>query len=309
MEGDALMADLRVRIGEVEFANPVGAASGTFAYGIEYEEFLDISKIGAIFTKGLSLKPIIGNPPPRLHETASGLLNSIGLQNVGVEAFCEEKLPRLRELGACVIVNVFGNSADEYKAVAARLESEEGITGYELNLSCPNVKAGGITFGTDPDTVHNLTAQIRAMTGRLVIVKLTPNVTDIVPIAQAAKDGGADAVSAVNTLLGMAINLERRRPVLANVVGGLSGPAIKPVALRVVHQIYKGVDIPVIGIGGIANARDALEFMVAGATMIQVGSQNYRDPATTLNIIKEMDEYLDEHEISSVCEMTGTLLE
>ncbi len=303
------MADLRVRIGDVEFANPVGAASGTFAYGIEYEEFLDISHIGAIFTKGLSLKPISGNPPPRLHETASGLLNSIGLQNVGVEAFCADKLPRLRELGATVIVNVFGNSADEYKAVAARLESEEGIKGYELNLSCPNVKAGGITFGTDPEIVRSLTAQIRAMTERLVIVKLTPNVTDIVPIAKAAKDGGADAVSAVNTLLGMAIDLDRRRPVLANVVGGLSGPAIKPVALRVVHQIYKGVDIPVIGIGGIANARDALEFIVAGATMIQVGSQNYRDPTTTVNIVKEMNEYLDAHEISSLSEMTGTLLE
>ncbi len=302
------MADMRVKIGEYEFVNPVGAASGTFAYGIEYQEFFDISKIGAVFTKGLSYEPIIGNAPPRLHETASGLLNSIGLQNIGVEAFCAEKMPLLREANATVIANVFGSDADGYKRVVDRLEREDGLAGYELNLSCPNVKAGGISFGTDPKIVRALTAQIRSMTKRLVIVKLTPNVTDIIPIAQAAKDGGADAISAVNTLLGMAVDLKKRRPALANVYGGLSGPAIKPVALRVIHQIYQKIDLPLIGIGGIRDAKDALEFMVAGATMVQIGAQNYRDPFSTLNIARDMEKYLDDHKIPSVAEMTGSLI-
>lgn len=300
------MADLTVRLGDVVLKNPVTAASGTFAYGVEYEPFLDISKMGGFFTKGLSPRPIPGNLPPRLHETASGLLNSIGLQNIGVDAFCRTKLPRLRELSATVFANVFGRTTEEYVEVVRRLESEDGVAGYELNLSCPNVKEGGIGFGTRPDLVEQVTRAVRDSTKRLVIVKLSPNVTDIVSIAAAAKHGGADAVSAINTLMGMAIDLEKRKPVLGNKTGGLSGPAIKPVALRMVHEAAKA-GLPVIGVGGIASEIDALEFIVAGATAVQVGSENFRDPCATLRIIDGMNAWLDVRGIAAVCEMIGTL--
>lgn len=302
------MADLAVNIGEFRFENPVTAASGTFAYGVEYEPFVDLSRIGGIFTKGLSPKPRPGNDPPRLCETASGLLNAIGLQNIGVDAFCAEKLPRLRELRAKVFVNVFGDEVEDYWRVVERLEEEEeGVHGYELNLSCPNVKDGGIAFGTDPALIRRITLGVRRRTARLVIVKLTPQVTDIALMARAAKEGGADAVSAINTLPAMAVDLDSRRPVLANLTGGLSGPAIKPVALCLVWKIHSQVEIPIIGIGGISSGRDALEFMVAGASVIQVGSENFRDPAATLRILEEMNDGLDRLGIASAREIVGSL--
>jgi dihydroorotate dehydrogenase (NAD+) catalytic subunit len=300
------MADLSVRIGDLVLKNPVAAASGTFAYGVEYEHFMDISKIGGLFTKGLSPKPIPGNLPPRLQETTAGLLNSIGLQNIGVEGFCAKKLPSLRELGATVFANVFGKTVEEYVEVVERLEREQGIAGYELNLSCPNVKEGGIGFGTRPEMVESVTGAVRKATRRLLIVKLSPNVTDIKIIAEAAAKGGADALSAINTLLGMAIDLADRKPILGNRYGGLSGPAIKPVALRMVNEVSR-IGLPVIGIGGISNEIDALEFLVAGATAVQVGSENFRDPCATLRIIDGMNAWLDREGIPSAREMVGTL--
>ena len=260
--------DLRVNIAGLELANPVLTASGTFGYGAEFAGLLDLSRLGGIVTKGISLKPRPGNPPPRIVETAGGMLNAIGLENVGVERFITEKLPFLRDCGARVIVNILGDSEDDYAELAARLDGAPGVDALELNISCPNVRHGGIAFGADPRMAAAVTRAAKARTRLPVIVKLSPNVTDIALMARAVEEAGADAVSLINTLVGMAIDIHKRRPVLANRTGGLSGPAVKPVALRMVWQVARAVSIPVIGIGGIASAEDALEFLLAGATGI-----------------------------------------
>jgi len=301
------MADCRVIIAGRTIPNPVITASGTFGYGLEYTAFGDLSKLGAIVVKGLSLKPIPGNPPQRIVETRCGLLNAIGLANIGVDAFIDEMMPKLAKTRANVIVNIYGKTEEEYVEVAKKLDQQPGIFGLELNVSCPNVAAGGMAFGTDPQMVFSLTNSVRKATALPLIVKLTPNVTDPIQIAQAAENGGADAVSAINTLLGMAVDLENRRPVLGNITGGLSGPAIKPVALRIVYQVARAVKVPVIGIGGIMSGKDALEFLVAGASAIQVGTAIFADPQVPWKIVKEIEEYLDHHGISHIHEIIGTL--
>ena len=301
------MADLTTQIGPIKLPNPVLAASGTFGYGLEFEDFVDLSRIGAVVVKGLSLEPWGGNRPPRVIETASGMLNSIGLQNIGMAAFAADKLPRLRELGARVIVNFWGETTEQYAELAGRLGELEGLIALEANISCPNHERGGIHFGTDPGTVRELTAAVRKATALPLIVKLSPNVTDIRPIAIAAQEGGADAVSLINTLTGMAVDLESRRPVLGGVTGGLSGPAIKPVALRMVWEAAGAVEIPVIGMGGIATGRDALEFMMVGATAVQVGTATFADPSAPIRIIAEMSAALDELGLKSASEIVGTI--
>jgi len=293
---------LRVRIGELELKNPVIIASGTFGYGAEFSELLDLKRVGAIAVKGLTLKPREGNPPPRIVETPAGLLNSIGLQNVGVEVFLKEYFPLLREKGVVVIANINGESEEEYVEIAKILD-EAGVDALEVNLSCPNVPRGGLTFGRDLRSVARLTELIRKEVEAPLIVKLSPNVTDIVEIARAAEEAGADAVSAVNTLLGMAVDIRRRRPALSTITGGLSGPAIKPVALRCVWQIAGEVGIPVIGIGGIMNWQDAVEFLMAGACAVQVGTANLVNPQATLEIVEGIRKFMEEEGFSTVEEL------
>ncbi len=299
--------DLSVEIAGIKLRNPVMTASGTFGYGKEFAEYLDLERIGAIITKGLSLKPKAGNRTPRIVETPGGMLNAIGLQNVGLEAFIREKVPFFRTVNTPVIVNLYGNTLEEYGELAERLDKVAEVAGLEVNISCPNVKQGGIVFGTDPKAAFAVVNQVREATIKPVIVKLSPNVTNIVEMAQSCVEAGADALSLINTLTGMAVDLGRRRPVLANVTGGLSGPAIKPVALRMVWQVAGAVDVPVIGIGGICSAIDALEFIVAGATAIQVGTASFLDPSAAQTIAKDMERYLDENGISSIREMIGSL--
>lgn len=284
--------DLRVRIGALHLRNPVLTASGTFGYGRELTAFVNPSRLGGIVVKGISLAPRPGNPPPRVVETACGMLNAIGLENVGVERFISEKLPFLRQTGTRVIVNILGDTVDEYGRLAGRLAGVEGIDALEVNISCPNVKKGGVAFGTVPEEAAAVTRAVRAATDVPVIVKLSPNVTDIAVIARAVEAAGADAVSLINTLLGMAIDSRSRKPCLANVVGGLSGPAIKPVALRMVWQVARAVAVPVIGIGGIATAEDALEFLLAGATAVQVGTANFYRPRAGEEIIDGIRDFL-----------------
>ncbi len=281
--------DLSVELAGLRLKNPVIAASGTFGYGVEFAHLLDVNALGGIVVKGLSREPMPGNPPPRMIETASGMLNAIGLQNMGAAAFVREKLPELRKYQTAIIANIFGNSTEDYVAVAEMLETGEGIAAYEINVSCPNTAHGGISFGADPLLTGEVTTAVRKVTKRKVIVKLSPNVTDITVIARAAEDAGADAVSLVNTFVGMAIDLDKRRPALENVTGGLSGPAIKPIALRMVYQTARAVKIPVIGIGGIARGRDALEFLLAGAAAVQVGTTTFWDPTAPVRIVKEME--------------------
>lgn len=302
------MADLKVKLGKLLLQNPVIAASGTFGYGLEYEELVDLDLIGGIVVKGLSSKPRKGNPPPRIVETASGMLNSIGLANIGVEAFINEKLPLLRKnKNTKILANVYGHEPDEYVFVAKRLAQAKGVAGIELNLSCPNVKAGGIAFGVNPKAVETLTRAVRNVYNGFIIVKLTPNVTDVTIIAKAAQNGGADCVSLINTLTGMVVDLEKRRPVLGGITGGLSGPAIKPVALRMVHQTAQAVDIPVIGMGGIMTGQDALEFLLVGAKAVQVGTANFANPKACADIVSQMDAWLDDHKIENVNDIIGTL--
>jgi len=299
--------DLSVEIAGIKLRNPVMTASGTFGYGSEFADYLDLESIGAIITKGLSLRPKAGNRTPRIVETPGGMLNAIGLQNVGIEAFIREKVPFLSTVNTPVIVNIYGNSLEEYGELAARLDKIPEVAGVEVNISCPNVKLGGIVFGTDPRAASEVVGLVRDATIKPVIVKLSPNVTDIVEMARACEDAGADALSLINTLTGMAVDLQKRRPVLANVTGGLSGPAIKPVALRMVWQVARAVKVPVIGIGGITSAIDALEFIMAGATAIQVGTASFLDPSASQTIARDMERYLAENGIASIKEMIGTL--
>lgn len=295
---------LRTRVAGIELANPVLMASGTFGYGREYGELFPLYRLGGIVTKGTTLRPRAGNPPPRLAETPAGMLNAIGLQNPGVDHFIENDLPYLRQSGTRIIVNVAGHSLEEYQAVASRLAGEEGIAALEVNISCPNVAQGGMTFGTDPTEAARVIAAVKEVAGQPVIAKLTPNVTDIVAIARAVEGAGADAISLINTLLGMEVDIERRRPLLANVFGGLSGPAIRPVALRMVWQVVGAVGLPVIGLGGIATWQDALAFILAGASAVQVGTAIFMDPEAPLKIIEGLDRYLEAHR-ESVTNLVG----
>jgi len=287
--------------------NPVMTASGTFGYGQEFSGFVNLHKLGAIVVKGISLLPRSGNPPPRIFETTGGMLNAIGLENVGVEGFLRDKLPYLRGVGAPVVVNILGDSLDDYALLAEMFNDIEGISAIEVNISCPNVKQGGVAFGTDPAMVRAVTRAVKEKTTRPVIIKLSPNVTDITVIARAAEEGGADAVSLINTLIGMAIDHRTRTPRLANVVGGLSGPAIKPVALRMVWQTARAVKIPVIGIGGIMNSADALEFLIAGASAVQIGTANFVNPDTTERVVDGITSYLRENGCHSLQEIIGSL--
>ncbi len=299
--------NLEVTIGPLELSNPVIAASGTFGYGLEFSEQVDLCRLGGLVVKGLSLEPRPGNPQPRLAETTAGLLNSIGLQNVGVRVFLEEKLPELAGYDCCVLANIFGESPEEYRRVAEMLDGAEGLSGLEVNVSCPNVKEGGAQFGTDPQKTREVVAGVRKATRMPVIVKLSPNVSDIRPIARAAEEAGADALSVSNTFLGMAIDVETRRPRLSTVTGGLSGPAIKPLALRMVWETVNAVNIPVIGVGGIVSAEDALEYIIAGAHAIQIGTANFMDPLACINVVDELETYLLEHGIQDINELRGTL--
>jgi dihydroorotate dehydrogenase (NAD+) catalytic subunit len=298
---------MAVEIGGLKLKNPVMTASGTFGYGEEYADYVDLSQLGGIVVKGLSLKPRLGNPPPRIMETAGGMLNAVGLQNVGVDVFIEEKLPFLRKYDVAVIANIYGESCQEYAKVAKKLSQAQGVHALEVNVSCPNVKKGGLSFGCDPKAAAEVTRRVKAETHLPVIVKLTPNVTDITVIAQAVEKAGADAVSLINTLTGMSIDLKTRTSHLKNITGGLSGPAIKPVALRMVWQVAQKVSIPVIGIGGIMTAEDALEFMIAGAKAVQIGTANFINPRATVEIIDGIRHYLHDNKIKNINDIIGTL--
>jgi dihydroorotate dehydrogenase (NAD+) catalytic subunit len=296
-----------VQIGSLALRNPVMTASGTFGYAREFENLVDLDQLGGIIVKGISLKPRPGNPPPRIIETACGMLNAIGLENVGVDRFLSGKMPYLRKLSTPVIVNILGDSVEEYSDIARKLDRAEGVAALEVNISCPNVKKGGVAFGTMPEMAARVTEAVRAASDLPLIVKLSPNVTDIVLMAKTVEEAGADAVSLINTLIGMAIDPISRRPRLANVIGGLSGPAIKPVALRMVWQVAQAVSLPVIGIGGITTAHDALEFFLAGATAIQVGTANFYDPSAAENIVHGVTKYLQEQGEDRLIDIIGTL--
>lgn len=294
----------KINFAGIEMKNPVTVASGTFGYGREYSQFFDLGKLGAIITKGTSLKPRSGNKPTRVCETASGMLNSIGLQNPGVEYFAKYDLPNLRKYDTKIIVNACGSSVEEYVELCKILNSLD-IDGVELNLSCPNVKEGCMAFGNTYDGVRKVTSAVRKVLDKPLIVKLTPNVTDIAGIAKGVEDGGADAVSLINTLLGMKIDINTKRPVLANNTGGLSGPAIKPVAVRMVYQVAQVVKIPIMGLGGIVSAEDAIEFMLAGALAISVGSSNFIDPYTSIKTIEGIEKYMEKNKIENINEIVG----
>ncbi len=300
--------DLSVSLGTLRLKNPVMSASGTFGYGLEFAPFYDISRLGAIVVKGLSLAPTLGNPPGRIVETASGMLNAIGLQNIGVERFISDVAPRLSDAGATFAANIYGRTTDEYSAVASRLSELPSLSAIEVNASCPNVKEGGMAFGATAEGVARLTGAVRKSTAKPLWVKLSPNVADIGSVAAAAEDSGADAVSLINTIVGMAVDHRTRRPKLSNVTGGLSGPAIKPVALRMVWEACKRVKIPVIGIGGIQTAADALEFILVGAAAVQVGTANFRNPRACVEIIEGMEAFMREERLSGIDSFRGKLL-
>lgn len=297
--------NLAVNIGGVQMKNPVTTASGTFGYGSEYAPYLDLNRLGAIVVKGITLQPRAGNPTPRLAETPAGVLNSIGLQNPGVELFIEELLPRLAGYDLPVIVNIAGETVQDYGRLAARLDRVPGVAGIEVNISCPNVKQGGMLFGSDPDMAGEVTGIVKASTGKPVIVKLSPNVTSIVTVAEKVAAAGADALSMINTLLGMSIDVKTRRPVLGNIVGGLSGPAVRPVAVRTVWQVYREVKLPIIGMGGIMTAEDALEFILAGAAAVAVGTANFVNPRATMDVLEGIEKYMAEHGIQNISELVG----
>ncbi len=302
-----MSVDLSVNLGGLLMKNPVTTASGTYASGREYADFVDPAALGAVTTKGVSLNGWAGNDAPRIAETPSGMLNSIGLQNPGVDVLKSRDLPWLRSQDATIIVNVSGHSVPEYVSVIQALEQTDDVDAYEVNISCPNVDSGGLTFGTDPKMVEEVVSACRAATKRPMFVKLTPNVTDIVEIAKAAEAAGADAISLINTLLGMAIDVRRKKPVLARVVGGLSGPAVKPVALRMVWQVHNAVKVPILGMGGIMNGTDAVEFMLAGATAVAVGTANFNNPKATLDVIAGIEQYCEEMGVADVKELIGAL--
>ena len=299
------MADLQVNISGLKLVNPVLTASGTFGYGIEYKDFVDLSLLGGVIVKGTTLHPREGNPYPRMAETAQGMLNCVGLQNKGVDYFCKHIYPQIKDIQTNMIVNVSGNSPEDYAECAARINELDCIPAIELNISCPNVKHGGMSFGTTTDGAASVVKAVREAYRKTLIVKLSPNVTSITDIALAVQDAGADAVSLINTLMGMAIDIEKRRRVLSIGTGGLSGPCIKPVALRMVYQVAKAVRIPVIGLGGISNAKDAVEFLLAGASAIEIGTANFLDPAISIKVAKGINEYLDRHGFSSVKDIIG----
>lgn len=299
------MADLSVRIGSLTLKNPVIAASGCFGYGVEYANAFDISTLGGVAVKGLFLQPRDGHAPPRIVETPAGMLNAIGLQGIGVHAFVADKLPELRRLGATTIVNICGSTLDEYCEVARVLSDHEGVGALELNISCPNIKEGGIQFGCSLTGTHDVVSAVRKVTSLPVIPKLTPNVTDPASFARASEEAGADAISLVNTFLAMAIDVETRRPKLTNVLGGLSGPAIRPIAVRMVWECRRAVRIPIIGMGGIQNVTDALEFIIAGANAVQVGTANFVDPFLWNGVISGINDYLDRHGFASVDDLVG----
>lgn len=301
------MAKLNVKIGQLELKNPVMTASGTFGYGLEFADFVDLSQIGGIIVKGTTLKPREGNDYPRMVETAQGMLNCVGLQNKGVDYFCEHIYPDVRKIETRVLVNVSGSSPDDYAECAARIDALEDIPAIELNISCPNVKQGGMAFGVTCEGAASVVRAVRRRYSKTLIVKLSPNVTSIADIAQAVEAEGADSVSLINTLMGMSIDIEKRRPRLSIGTGGLSGPAVKPVALRMVHQVAKAVKIPVVGLGGIMTAEDAIEFMMAGATAIEIGTANFIDPAVTVKVRDGINDWLDRHGCTSVQEIIGAL--
>ena len=301
--------DLRVRIGDIELKNPIIAASGTFGYGVEFEDIVHLDRLGGLVVKGLSVEPMTGNPPPRLYETAAGMLNAIGLQNIGAQAFIEEKLPALREKkNVVVFANVFGYTRQDYEHTIDILNQGEGIAAYELNVSCPNTASGGISFGSDPQLLDEVVRTAKRVSARPLIVKLSPNVTSIALMAHVAEEAGADAISLVNTFLAMAIDAETRKPRIANVTAGLSGPAIKPIALRMVYEAARTVKIPVIGMGGIATPVDVVEFMLAGASAVQVGTASYFDPVATETLVGELADYCREHRIARISELTRGMI-
>ena len=297
--------DLTVKIGRLTLKNPVIVSSGTFGFGEEFEDFYDVNRLGAIIPKGISLKPMMGNPPPRIFETEAGVINSIGLQNPGFEQFVKERLPYYKNLKTHLIINFFGNTQKEYIDLARRFDGVPRISGLEMNISCPNIKRCGIVFGTDPRMAYRLVRAVRKATKLTLIVKLSPNVTDIARMAKSAEEGGADAVSLVNTFRAMAINIRTRKPELGNVIGGLSGPAIKPIALRMVWEVGQAVRIPVIGMGGIMNAEDAIEFILAGASAIQIGTANLVNPRTGIEVIRGIKKYLVQNRINHIQKLIG----
>jgi len=301
-----MIPDLRVSVAGIEFKNPIIAASGTFGYGVEFEDVVPLDRLGGFVVKGLSKEPMIGNPPPRLFETAAGMLNAIGLQNIGARAFIDEKLPKLRQVkDVVVIANVFGYTREDYEHTIEILNESDGIAAYELNVSCPNTQHGGIQFGSDPRTLDELVRTAKRFSRRPLLVKLSPNVTSIGQMAYVCQEAGADALSLVNTFVAMAIDVETRKPRIANVTAGLSGPAIKPIAVRMVYEAAKSVQIPVIGMGGISTAADVIEFMLAGASAVQIGTASYWDPRATEKIVGELQSWCKEHEVSRIAELTG----
>ncbi|MGI5873956.1 MAG: dihydroorotate dehydrogenase [Bacillota bacterium] len=296
---------LAVDVGGLKMKNPVTTASGTFGSGLEMVEYVDLSRLGAVTVKGTTLEPRPGNPQPRCAETPAGMLNSIGLENPGVEVFVAETLPKVAEYGSPIVVNIAGKDIEDYGKVAAILEKESAVSALEVNVSCPNVKNGGMALGTNPDLVRETAETVKANTTKPVIMKLSPNVTDIVAVAKAAKEGGADGLTLINCLLGMAIDIKTKKPILGNVVGGLSGPAIKPVALRMVYQVHNAVDLPIIGLGGIACWQDAVEFLLAGATAVSVGTGNFLDPSLTMKVIDGIEGYLIDNGYDDVNDIIG----
>ncbi len=302
------MTDLTCKIGSIEFKNPIFTASGTFGYGNDLPEFVDVSKLGAIVTKSITNEPRIGNPPPRIVETPSGMLNSIGLANIGVQNFINDIIPIYKNIGTNIIVNIAGSTNDEYVNLLKDIETvSNDIVGYEINISCPNVEHGGMELGIDAELSNRLITELRKHTEKLLIVKLTPNVTDISKIAKAVEDAGADAISAINTVIGMGIDIKTRKPTIYKTYAGLSGPAIKPIALAMVHKISKAVSIPIIGIGGIVNYENVVEFLLAGATAIQIGTANFRNPNAGIVILDELDKYLMDNGIAHYAELIGKL--
>ncbi len=299
--------DTSISVGGLILKNPVMTASGTCGYGLELTPYLDLSRLGALVVKGLSILPSPGNPPPRIIETSSGMLNAIGLENIGMEAFVKKVLPDLRKFDTVLIANILGNTREEYGRLVDYLSQQEGIDGLEINVSCPNVSKGGLAFGADPQALEDLINTLRKITAKPLLVKLSPNVSDIVDIAKRAEGAGADALTLINTLQGMSVDIETRKPHLANVVGGLSGPAIKPVAVRMVWEAARQVSIPVIGVGGILNVEDAVEFLISGAAAVQVGTAHFRNPAVCIDIMEGLEAYLKRHKMNTVRELIGSL--